>query len=235
MREKSLHAVTKRWYTRLGDSLEVKVDGYVVDIVRGDLLIEIQTRNFSTIKKKLNRLIRGHRVRLVYPIPQRKWVVHVDADGVTVLSRRRSPKTGRIEDLFSELVYIPSLVKSPNFSFEVLLVQSEDLIVDDGLGSWRRRGWSLLDRRLLEVSDRFLFEKPEDFGELLPPTLPEEFTTKDIIESLNIRPAVAQKMSYCLRKMDVVDVVGRRGRALLYSRPGQTLAEKVVGTTHPSP
>jgi hypothetical protein len=234
MREKSLHAVTKRWYTCLGDRLEAKVDGYVVDIVRGDLLIEIQTRNFSAIKTKLNRLIRGHKVRLVYPIPQRKWVVHADADGVTMLSRRRSPKRGRIEDLFSELVYIPSLVKNPNFSLEVLLVQSEDLIVDDGLGSWRRRGWSLLDRRLLDVSDRFLFENPEDFGKLLPPTLPKEFTTRDIVERLEIRPAIAQKMIYCLRKMGVVDVVGRRGRALLYSRPGETPAVKIVGATHPS-
>jgi hypothetical protein len=33
------------------DRFEVPVDGFVIDIVRDDLLIEIQTRNFSSLKR----------------------------------------------------------------------------------------------------------------------------------------------------------------------------------------
>lgn len=216
MRERSLHAATKRWYTRPGDQMEVRVDKYVVDIVRGDLLIEIQTRNFSALRAKLRRLIKDNEVRLVHPIPQRKWIVRVDAGGETVLSRRRSPKRGRVEDVFSELVYIPRLLKNPNFSLEVLLVHSEDVWIDDGMGSWRRRHWSIHDRRLMDVVERVLFETPEDFIGLLPSTLPEEFTTKDLSEALELRPNVAQRMAYCLRHMGSIEVVGKRGRALLY-------------------
>lgn len=216
MRERSLHAATKRWYTRPGDQMEVRVDKYVVDIVRGDLLIEIQTRNFSALRAKLRRLIKDNEVRLVHPIPQRKWIVRVDAGGETVLSRRRSPKRGRVEDVFSELVYIPRLLKDPNFSLEVLLVHSEDVWIDDGMGSWRRRHWSIHDRRLMDVVERVLFETPEDFIGLLPSTLPEEFITKDLSEALELRPNVAQRMAYCLRHMGSIEVVGKRGRALLY-------------------
>lgn len=199
--------------------MEEEVDGYVVDIVRGDLLIEVQTGNFSALKQKLSDLIRRHSVRLVHPVPERKWIVRVDRDLESVLSRRRSPKRGRLEDLFQELVYIPRLIMDPNFSVEVLLVDSEDVLLDDGRGSWRRRRWSIHDRRLLEVKDRKLFNEPRDLRSLLPNALPEEFTTKELAAASGIRPVLARKMTYCLRNMGAIDIVGRRGRSVLYRYP----------------
>jgi len=218
MGEKSLHDAIKQWFARPDDQLEAEVDGYVIDIVRGDLLIEIQTGNFSALKSKLEILTKHHAVRLVYPIAEQKWIVRVAADGETVLSRRRSPKRGRIEELFYELVYIAELMKNHNFSLEVLLIRSEDLLIHDGRGSWRRRGWSIHDRRLLEVVDRVMFSTPSDFLILLPNTLPDQFTTKDLTEASNLRPANAQKMAYSMRHMGAIWVTGKRGRALLYSR-----------------
>lgn len=43
LNEGPLHAALKRWCARPGDRLEAVVDGYVIDIVRADLLLEIQT------------------------------------------------------------------------------------------------------------------------------------------------------------------------------------------------
>lgn len=60
LNENQLHASLKQWYARPGDLLEVPVDGFVIDIVRDDLLIEIQTRNFASIKSKLTHLVRHH-------------------------------------------------------------------------------------------------------------------------------------------------------------------------------
>jgi hypothetical protein len=45
--------ITERVNARPGDRFEVPVDGFVIDIAQEDLLIEIQTRNFSSIKSKL--------------------------------------------------------------------------------------------------------------------------------------------------------------------------------------
>ena len=225
MGEKSLHDSVKLWYSREGDEIEKEVDGYVVDVVRGDLLIEVQTANFSAIRDKLRRLVRAHPVRLVHPISERKWIVRVDGDGETVLSRRRSPKKGRVEDVFYELVYMPNLLAEENMSLEVLLVHSEDVLIDDGRGSWRRRRWSIHDRRLLDVVDQVRFNGPEDLLDLLPVDLPEKFTSREVAEALSLRPAAAQKMTYCLRKMGVLREAGRRGRALQYLNPrGQNQA-----------
>jgi hypothetical protein len=116
LNEKELHASLKKWYARPGDRLEVPVDGFVIDIVRDDLLIEIQTRNFASIKSKLNNLARCHRVRLIYPIVQEKWIVRSPTRSGKGAIRRKSPKKGRMEDLFWELVSIPQLLLNPNFA-----------------------------------------------------------------------------------------------------------------------
>ena len=46
--EKSLHSSLKNWYAQPGDRLEAEVDGFHIDIIRKNLLIEIQTANFSS-------------------------------------------------------------------------------------------------------------------------------------------------------------------------------------------
>ena len=120
--EKSLHAELKHWYKQPGDLLEEKVDGFHIDIARQNLLIEIQTANFSSIKSKLITLTKKHRVRLVYPIAQEKWIVRLAADGKMQVGRRKSPKKGNLFRLFEELVSIPDMIKSRNFFLEVLLI-----------------------------------------------------------------------------------------------------------------
>jgi len=122
LNEKALHAALKEWYAEPGDRVEVEIDGFFVDLVRGDLLIEIQTGGFSGIKRKLLALTEAHPLRLVYPIAREKWIVKLDEDGRRRLSRRKSPKRGQVEDVFAELVSFPRLITRPNFSLDVLLV-----------------------------------------------------------------------------------------------------------------
>ena len=75
LQERSLHASLKELYMRGDARVEVSIDGFVVDVVKDNLLIEIQTRNFAAIKKKLFSLLKNHPVRLVYPLPKKKWIV----------------------------------------------------------------------------------------------------------------------------------------------------------------
>ncbi len=221
LRETSLHAALKAWIARPGDLIETRVEGYVVDIVRGSQLIEIQTGRFSGLKPKLAALLSGHQVRLVYPVAQARWVVRTAADGV-VLGRRKSPVRGVVEQVFRELVSIPALALHPRFSLEVLLIEEEQVWRDDGRGSWRRQRWSIADRRLLRVVDQLPLETAGDYQVLLPPGLPELFTTAELAEGLGQPKRLAGQMVYCLREMGLVTAHGKRGRAVLYrqSEPG---------------
>ncbi len=216
MGERSLHAAMKAWYAEPGDRFEVEVDGYHVDIVRDDLLIEIQTRNFSAAKRKLADLTERHRVRLVHPIAQEKWIARLASGGLTTLSRRKSPKRGDVLDLFDELVSVADLVPRATFEVEAVLIQEEEIRRKHTRGRWRRRGWGTHDRRLLDVLERARFASVEDYRRRLPERLPHPFTTADLAKGLDRPRWMAQKIAYCLRKMAAVETVGKRGNALLY-------------------
>jgi hypothetical protein len=214
LNEKPLHASLKQWYARPGDRFEVAVGGFVIDIVRDDLLIEIQTRNFAAIKTKLTNLVHSHRVRLIYPVVQERWILHPAADAGRTI-RRKSPKKGRWEELFREMVSIPHLLSNPNFSLEVLLIREEESRRYEGKRRWRRRGWAIESRRLLEVSGQRVFGESADWRECLPTEL-SSFTAGDLATALHIRGDLAQKMTYCLRNGGVIELIGKRGRANLY-------------------
>ena len=218
LNEKPLHASLKQWYALPGDRFEVPVDGFVIDIVRDDLLIEIQTRNFSSLKSKLTRLARSHPVRLVYPIVQEKWIVRLASANGCGTIRRKSPKRGRFEDLFWELVSIPQLLSNPNFSLEVLMIRGEEVRRYEGKRAWRRRGWVVEGRRLLEVLDQRLFVGSADWLRFLPDGL-GSFTTRELAAGMDTGTELAQKMAYCLREGKMIELIGRRGRANLYRVP----------------
>ena len=218
LNEKPLHAALKEWYAQPGDRFEVSVDGFVIDIVRGELLVEIQTGGFSAIKRKLTTLTARHPLRLVYPVAREKWIVKLAQDGSGRLGRRKSPKHGAFEHVFAELVSFPSLLSVPNFSLEVLLIQEDEVRRYDGKRGWRRKGWVTHERKLLEVVERRLFETPADMGELVPSDLAEPFTTSDLAAAIGQRRWLAQKMAYCLREMGALAPVGKQGNSILYSR-----------------
>jgi hypothetical protein len=215
--ETSLHTALKQWYSQPGDLLETSVDGSIIDIVRGDLLIEIQTRSFTALRHKLERLLVTHPVRLVYPVAAMKWIIRQDAATGKRISRRKSPRRGRAEDLFRELVYLAELASHPGLTVEVLLVHEEELRINDGAGSWRRKGWSIFDRRLIKVTGSFVFTRPEEYLTLLPTDMPRPFTAKELGQCLGMPAWLAYKMVYCLRKMGLIKPTGRRNRATLYA------------------
>lgn len=213
--EKSLHASLKNWYGRSGDQFEVSREGFVIDIVRDNLFIEIQTRHFSALKRKLIHLLKTHPVHLIHPIAQEKWIVRQTAVGEPVV-RRKSPKRGQIFDVFNELVHMPHLLRDPNLTLMVLLTQQEEIWRDDGAGSWRRQHWSLHDKCLIQVVELYTFHSMNDFVKLLPKTLPMQFTNQDLAVALNGRSALAGKITYTLRQTDLLSLVGKRRNAHLY-------------------
>lgn len=216
LQENSLHAALKSWYARPGDQIEKKVDGYVIDLVRGDLCVEIQTQHFSAIKRKLVRLIENHPVRLVYPIPFEKWIINISADGSTVLGRRKSPKRGQLGDLFNEFIRFPQLALNANFNLEVLMIREEVVWSADGRGSWRRKGRSVLDQRLLDVVSSMLFSKISDYRIFLPANLPPIFTAGELALEAKLPVYLARRTVYCLRKMGLLEIAGKRGRYFTY-------------------
>ena len=215
--EKPLHADLKRRYTEPGDRVEVPMDGFVIDIVRPDRLVEIQTRGFSGMKRKLTCLLDSHAITVVHPIAAQKWILKVDDDG-QVLSRRKSPKKGSAVDIFGELVSFPDLMTHPNLTLEVLLTSEQEVRRFDAKRAWRRHGWVVEERQLLDVSESFVFASVDSLIGLLPTGLPTEFTTASLAGALGRPRRLAQQMTYCLSRLGAIERVGKDRNAVVYGR-----------------
>ncbi|MGB9375039.1 MAG: hypothetical protein WCA82_12870 [Jiangellales bacterium] len=232
LREKPLHAALKKYCAEPGDAFEVPVDGFVVDIVRGPLLIEIQTRGFSSMKRKLAALLDGHPIRIVHPVASTRRIVKVDDDGV-VVSRRTSPKHGTALDVFAELVSFPGLLEHPHLTLDVLLVEEEEVRRFSPGMAWRRHGWVVDEHRLLEVRSRVLIETPDDLARLVPASVGDEFTTSDLALAIGRPRRLAQQMAFCLRTLGLVDPVGKRGNSVVYRRRPRALLGGDVAAAAP--
>ena len=217
LREGALHAQLKEWYRQPSDEVEKRLAGYVVDIVRGELLIEIQTGGFAPLRRKLEALTREHPVRVVAPVARERRIVRLSSEG-EILSARRSPRHGTILDVFSRLVSIPTLLCRPSFELEILLTEEDELRTHQPGRAFRRRGWIVAGRSLSGVAGSVRIVRPEDAAALLPSRLPESFDTAELAEAAAISRRLAQQMTYCLRAMGMLEIVGNRGRAHLYRR-----------------
>ncbi|MDX1746220.1 MAG: hypothetical protein R3324_09810 [Halobacteriales archaeon] len=224
LNEAPLHADLKRWYACDGDRFEERVDGFVIDIVRDvpdkdddRLLIEIQTRRLSAIRRKLERLLDNHSVRVVTPIAAEKWLVKHPKRANKPPERRKSPKRGTLLDAFREWVSIAPLIGHPNLSLEVLLIHEEEIRRFDGRRGWRRRGWVTEERRLLRVVDRHRVDTRASFQALLPDELAEPFSTADLAKVLSAPRWLAQKVAYVMRESGAIEIRGKDRNALLYA------------------
>lgn len=226
--ERSLHAALKNWYARPGDEFEAKVDGYIIDIRRGRELIEVQTGNFAAIANKLRKLLKKHRVRLIYPVAEEKWIIRITESGDSI-KRRKSPKKGKPFHLFKELIRIPDLLNEDNFTIEVLLIKEEDIWCEDGRGSWRRKGVTVQDRKLLEVTACLELGKSRDLLGFLPPGLTEPFSNRDLAVQMGEPVREVRKFTYCLRKSGLIKIVGKQGNELLFAVVEETLAADKCG------
>lgn len=220
LREKTLHAQLKALFTRPGSRCEQRIDGYVVDILEPDgLIVEIQTANFIKLRTKLARLLEKNRVRLVYPVPGEKTIVYIGEQADEILSRKKSPKRGRVIDAVKELYWIEHQLSVPGFEFEVVLTREEELRRPDGKGSWWRKGVSIVDRRLVAVIGRHLFCGPADYARaFLPVSLPEKFTNKDLSKALSVSAQMAWRTTRCLEAAGVIKTVGKERRARVFER-----------------
>lgn len=214
--ESSLHAALKNWYARPGDEFEAKVDGYIIDIRRERELIEVQTSNFAAIANKLRKLLKKHRVRLLYPIAEEKWISRITESG-ELIRRRKSPKKGKPFHLFKELIRIPDLLNEDNFTMEVILIKEEDIWCEDGRGSWRRKGVTVQDRKLLEVIASLELGESRDLLGFLPAGLTEPFSNKDLAVQMGEPVREVRKFTYCLRKTGLIKIVGKQGNELLFA------------------
>ena len=224
--ETSLHRQLKAHYARPGAQFEVPVDGYRIDVVNGQTLVEIQHGSLAAIRDKLRTLLDNHTVHVVKPIVARKRLIKLKSKNGKVVSARWSPKRATLVNLFHELIYFTRVFPHRRLTLHVPLVEIEELrYPGHGRRRWRRPGdFQVEDQQLVAVAQQHRFRTMNDLCKILPANLPSPFHTGHLADGLGVDRYVAQRVAYCLREMGGVRTVGKKGNAWLYERKGRRAA-----------
>ena len=126
LQEKTIHSVLKYYYAPNPVYHEQKIASYVADICVDGEIFEIQTRNFNTMRGKLNTFLPDYDVTIIYPIAATKWIQWIDMDTGELSPKRKSPKKGTVYQIIPELYRIRMFLNHPNLHFILSFLEVEE-------------------------------------------------------------------------------------------------------------
>ena len=216
--EKTLHAVLKRYLEPDEACHEIKVASFVADIVTDGGIIEIQTRAFDRLRKKLACFLEHSEVTVVYPIPKTKWLLWIDEETGQTTKKRKSPKQGSIYDVVPELTKIEQLLCHPNFRLCLLFIDMEEYRFLNGWSKDKKKGSTRCNRIPVALVEEVFIRNTAEYIKFVPVGLKEPFTSKDYQKAAKIRLRTAQTALRILHHLQILKRVGKQGNSHLYER-----------------
>lgn len=215
--EKSVHAVLKKYYAPDEEAMEVKAEGFVADICYGDKIIEIQTKQFYRLRRKLEAYLPRYDVTIVYPVAETLYLQYVDTETGQVTNRRKSPKKGSIYDVFAELYAIRQYLKEPGLHLIITCMEIEEyrMRIPGPRKRWGKRS-TPGDRIPAKLNREYRIESVQDYLMFVPVDLPEEFTVREFAKAAGIYERLAGITLSILSELGIVERIGKRGRAFVY-------------------
>lgn len=216
--EKTLHACIKHYFEPDPLCHETRLGRYVADVVNADGIVEIQTRHFYALRKKLLAFLAMGTVTVVYPVAAKKWVVWVDVQTGEVTKRRKSPKRWQAFEILPELYALRDLLGHPNLRFCVMMLELEEYRCLNGWSEDKKRGSMRYESIPVRLIDEVWIRGEEDYAALVPEGLEERFTAAQLGREMRLRGRRAWQALRVLCELGAIVRVGKRGRAFEYSR-----------------
>ncbi len=216
--EKTVHSVLKSYYSPETINQEIKVGGFVADICNGHDIIEIQTRSFDRLRRKLEVFLSYYPVTIVYPVPHLKWLRWVNPQTGEISAPRKSPKTGTPYSIFPELYKIKSFLTVPNLSLHIVLINMEEYRYLDGWSQDGKKGSTRCDRIPTELVEEIHIGGLKDYRLLIPDSLEDNFTSKDFKKATGLTIWDAQTALNILNYLGLVERIGKKGNSYLYRK-----------------
>ena len=214
--EKTVHAVLKNYIEPDKDYQEVAMDGFFADICRKSEIVEIQTRAFDRLRRKLDSFLNYYPVTVVYPMAVNKWIANVDKKTGERGSFRCSPLHLNEYHAFTELYKIKSRLRNPNLKIHLYMMDMEEYKMESSVIKRGRPTYSKLDRIPLGIRRIVTLDCPNDYLQFIPPELENGFTSGDFSVSAGISKSDASLALNILYEMGVVARTGKKGNSYAY-------------------
>lgn len=216
--ERTMHAVVKNFYEPDESHQEVRIGRFIADIFRDNEITEIQTRNFNKLREKLKFFLPRFPVTLVYPIVRKKLIYWMDRETGEICEERKSPKTGSPLDAFRELYKIKMFLNDPGLSVCLLLVDADEYRFLGKNPGYRKYHTERYDRVPKKLCDEYLLTGPDTYRDLIPETLPENFTSGDLAKAGRVTKNTAGIILNVMLEKRAVERTGKKGNSYIYRR-----------------
>lgn len=214
--EKLLHRTLKYYYEPDPEKHEVPVGSFFADILNECGVTEIQTGSFFHIDRKLGEFLKVCPVTLIAPVVRRKRVIYIDPATGEMTKPRISPKKGRTEQVFRELIHIRNRLADEGLVVAVPLIDADEYRVRrEKKRAFRDKGYDRAELVPTALVSESVFVTREDWLMLLPEGL-DGFTARELKEALALDPRLAQEMCASLAFAGALKREGRRGNYIYY-------------------
>ena len=215
--EKTLHGVLKFYVDADSSHHEVTLsEGVVADVFDGRTITEIQTANYSTLAKKLSRILDVYAVHVICPIVRDRYLYTLNEESGAFEGGRKSPIHGRAGHALIALYDLDRFLDHPHFEITFVMLDVAEYKTPM-LHKCGRKRTKKLDLMPLGIESTWKVSKREDYLKLLPESLPETFTAAQFYKETRLRGrkgAIALKL---LRDCNLALQIGKQGNAYMYT------------------
>lgn len=220
--EKVLHAALKYALEPDDTRHEVPIGGFVADIAGPQGIVEIQTRAFEHLRKKLPVFLKQGPVTVVYPLAVQKTLVWIDPDTGELSAPRKSPRRGLLSDALPELFALRELLETPGLQVCILQLALTEYRLKNGWSADGKKGSTREQRIPTAVLGQLLLTCPQEYATLLPEGLSTPFTAEEFRRAARLKGRRASAALHVLLQLRVLERAGSRSRAFLYRPVGQS-------------
>jgi len=217
--EKPVHRALKYFLSPDSDCHEIKVNGYIADVMLHDgHIYEVQTRDFSRLRDKLAAFLPEHKVTVVYPVFGVKYLSWIQPETGETAERRKSPKRGRATDILTEIYRLNGMESHPNLDYLVVLLEVQEYRIQDGWNVDGKRGSHRYSAVPLSLMDLVPLQSGKDFADLIRGRFKaDEFVSKEASKVLGYSGLKLSDELQALCRLGAIERLEKKqGRAFLY-------------------
>ncbi|MCK4848116.1 MAG: hypothetical protein KAT16_03750 [Candidatus Heimdallarchaeota archaeon] len=205
--------------------IQVNEQKFRIDVLNDEqnIIYEIQRSSFGgRFSKKIQVLLdsTAYTVRIVHPVIYKQKISRMKAGERLSVSYRNLNST--LLHLFDQLVYFKVLYQN-RLEFDILLVYEH--ITKELTGYTmrsNRRKFRTEIRDLIKIVDRYEIRTRDDFLNLLPSDLPEQFTNQDLASKMTFKNKTRKnyrlpgRITYSLCQLGLLKRAGKKRNAYLF-------------------
>ena len=172
--EKMTHRILKYYIDDNSNNHEIKLthSNYLIDVYKDGKCYEIQTKDFNTIRNKLENLLKaGEQVEIVYPVINNKVIHWISTDN-QLDSKSKSTKKMTPSWVLIELYKLPiEILLNDALTIRIIELDEIELKYNDGYGPNGRNKATKINRFPTSINNELYIKDKTDYIKLIPSQL----------------------------------------------------------------